>query len=872
MIVSVPTGHESGEDCVDLYREQPSSDGSGLVYISKDSFALGSTASHVGSLDGTFISAPYPPLERLQQKRLAARRHKTTYCYDFPAVFENALREIWAARASAGEPNAVPPAARLVEVQELVPAAGKMLSFRGKTALEPSTRPMSQNSVGVVAWVLTLRTPECPQGRQIVAIANDITHASGAFSPAEDAMFKAATEFALEQKLPVVYLAANSGARVGLANEVKQCLQVEWTNPDEPSKGFEYLYLSPEDYNSISKRAAAAGTGPALLAQKIFTDAGEERYKITDVVGLEDGLGVECLSGSGAIASIYSKAFREGFTVTLVSGRTVGIGAYLARLGRRCIQREDQPIILTGYSALNKLLGRDVYTSHMQLGGPKVMGQNGVSHHIVEDDLAGVMCVLRWLSYTAARVGESPPRLPTSDPDTRPITYLVEEGSKLDPRAAIAGRHSGSAPGDWESGMFDRGSWTEAHPGWARTVVTGRARLAGQPVGVIAVEVSTISLNLPADPGMPDSSERIVPQAGQVWFPDSALKTAQAMEEFDLEKLPLFVLANWRGFSGGQRDLFEGVLQAGSLIVDSLRTYGQPVVMYIPPGCELRGGAWVVIDSQINCEQIESYADPTAKGAVLEPDGVVEIKFRPTELLTIMHKIDPVILKLKQEGAGPGDAAIKARETALLPVYHQIALAFAQMHDTPQRMMAKGVLRGVVPWIESRAFFSARLRRRMAEESLLRHIKAADSEISRENAVSMLRSWFNSSFSAGNVVVPGRRSKSEEAIAHVQLAATSAAITNTSSITSSNSSSTSSLGEKEMAWESDGAFMSWVESASGAARIAIELKALKQRAATAVVTELAATAEGTDGLIRGLAEAVRSNPSLVLQLRSLVNS
>lgn len=50
-------------------------------------------------------------------------------------------------------------------------------------------------------------------------------------------------------------------------------------------------------------------------------------------------------------------------------------------------------------------------------------------------------------------------------------------------------------------------------------------------------------------------------QAGQVWFPDSADKTAQAMEEFDLEGLPLVVLANWRGFSGGQRDLFDGVLQ-----------------------------------------------------------------------------------------------------------------------------------------------------------------------------------------------------------------------------------------------------------------------------------------------------------------------
>jgi hypothetical protein len=34
----------------------------------------------------------------------------------------------------------------------------------------------------------------------------------------------------------------------------------------------------------------------------------------------------------------------------------------------------------TGYSALNKLLGREVYTSQDQLGGPQIMAPNGVSH------------------------------------------------------------------------------------------------------------------------------------------------------------------------------------------------------------------------------------------------------------------------------------------------------------------------------------------------------------------------------------------------------------------------------------------------------------------------------------------------------------
>ena len=65
--------------------------------------------------------------------------------------------------------------------------------------------------------------------------------------------------------------------------------------------------------------------------------AGEDRWIIKHVVGREDGLGVECLSGSGSIAAAFSRAFQEGLTITYVSSRTVGIGAYLARLGR-CAQ------------------------------------------------------------------------------------------------------------------------------------------------------------------------------------------------------------------------------------------------------------------------------------------------------------------------------------------------------------------------------------------------------------------------------------------------------------------------------------------------------------------------------------------------------
>ena len=69
------------------------------------------------------------------------------------------------------------------------------------------------------------------------------------------------------------------------------------------------------------------------------------------------------------IAGSTSRAYKDIFTITLVTCRSVGIGAYLVRLGQRAIQVEGQPIILTGTPAINKLLGRDVYSSNLQLGG-----------------------------------------------------------------------------------------------------------------------------------------------------------------------------------------------------------------------------------------------------------------------------------------------------------------------------------------------------------------------------------------------------------------------------------------------------------------------------------------------------------------------
>src|SRR5579863_4631362 len=139
-------------------------------------------------------------------------------------------------------------------------------------------------------------------------------------------------------------------------------------------------------------------------------------------------------------------------------------------------------------------------------------------------------------------------------------------------------------------------------------------------MGVIAVETRTVEHIVPPDPANTDSREQVVMEAGQVWYPNSAYKTAQAINDFNKgEQLPLIIFANWRGFSGGQRDMFHEVLKYGAYIVDALANYKQPVFVYIVPNGELRGGAWVVVDPTINANQMEMYADTRSRAGVLEP-------------------------------------------------------------------------------------------------------------------------------------------------------------------------------------------------------------------------------------------------------------
>jgi hypothetical protein len=90
----------------------------------------------------------------------------------------------------------------------------------------PIEREAGLNDVGMVAWLVRLKSPECPTGRELVIICNDITFQAGSFGTREDAMFFKASEFARLKGIPRFFLAANSGARIGMAQSLKSKFQV----------------------------------------------------------------------------------------------------------------------------------------------------------------------------------------------------------------------------------------------------------------------------------------------------------------------------------------------------------------------------------------------------------------------------------------------------------------------------------------------------------------------------------------------------------------------------------------------------------------------------------------------------------------------
>jgi len=80
--------------------------------------------------------------------------------------------------------------------------------------------------------------------------------------------------------------------------QVRDCLRLAWVSEEDPGKGLQYIYLSEPDYQRLAK---------SVRADLLVLPCGERRWVVSDIIGQEDGLGVENLSGSAAIGTLFCR-------------------------------------------------------------------------------------------------------------------------------------------------------------------------------------------------------------------------------------------------------------------------------------------------------------------------------------------------------------------------------------------------------------------------------------------------------------------------------------------------------------------------------------------------------------------------------------
>ena len=168
-------------------------------------------------MHGLPISTPYLAKDYLQQKRFQAQSSGTTYVYDFPDMFRQMVDAQWKQymneRISGGssiqnkkQKTIVPRFSEHIQLPDKLMDFVELILDESETRLIEQKRVPGENNVGMVAWRLTLYTPEYPEGRDIIVIANDITFMIGSFGPREDKVYGLASEISRCLKIPRVSL------------------------------------------------------------------------------------------------------------------------------------------------------------------------------------------------------------------------------------------------------------------------------------------------------------------------------------------------------------------------------------------------------------------------------------------------------------------------------------------------------------------------------------------------------------------------------------------------------------------------------------------------------------------------------------------
>src|SRR5437899_2403271 len=322
-------------------------------------------------------------------------------------------------------------------------------------------------------------------------------------------------------------------------------------------------------------------------------------------VWLLDSAGARIQSTSGSTFAGAGALFREQVAmsgvvpmVAAMLGHCAAGTAYIPALADFVpMVKGTSSMALGGRHLVKAAVGEDV--SEEEMGGSAVHTKvSGCADLEVSDDAECLAVVRTYLSFFPAHNRERPPLRSFDDPVDRPVTELYDLVPTA-PRRAYDMRKVVGA-------VVDDGDVLWLKPEWAKNLITGLARIGGQPVGVVANQPLVL---------------------GGALDVDAADKAARFVWLCDAFNIPLVFLHDVPGFVVGSAVEKQGIIRHGAKMLFAVSEATVPKISVV---LRKSYGAGYFVMNGLAYEADYIVAWPTAEIAVMGPDGAVNIIHRRT--------------------------------------------------------------------------------------------------------------------------------------------------------------------------------------------------------------------------------------------------
>ena len=351
----------------------------------------------------------------------------------------------------------------------------------------------------------------------------------------------------------------------------------------------------------------------------------------TPIIYLVDSAGVNLPYQSGVFPGqhgggrifFYNSVMRRYLKIpqlAAVMGPCVAGGAYLPALSDLIIMVEGSSFMgLGGPNLVKGAVGQTVDSD--TLGGARTHNEiSGVAHYRAKNDQD---CIVKLREFVTELPPPAPLRVQLKEPRParRPLTDIYDI-MPADHRHPYDMR-------DVLDCLIDGGELDEFQADYAKEMITGHARIAGIPVGVIANQRGLIR----GPAGKP-------PKFGGIIYTDSAEKVAYFIDTCNRHGTPLFFLQDVSGFMAGTDAEHSGIIRAGARFVEAMATATVPKIV-LTINHASGAGYYAMAGQGFDPDFIFTW--PTGRMGVMEGDSAV------------MALFSAELEKLEREGRQPDE-------------------------------------------------------------------------------------------------------------------------------------------------------------------------------------------------------------------------